>query len=62
MHYELNLTTSRLRRTPPKNYLVIFKRRVIALFDSIAPPIFFEKQEVSFGGYRLINRVVEPAA
>ncbi len=33
-----NLTTSRLCRTPPKNYFVIFKRRVIALFGTIVPP------------------------
>ena len=33
------LTTSRLRRTPPKNYCVIFKRRVTALIGSIVPTI-----------------------
>ena len=33
------LTTSWLRRTPPKNYFVIFKRRVAALIGSIVPPI-----------------------
>ena len=32
------LTTSRLRRTPPKNYPVIFKRRVATLIDTIIPP------------------------
>ena len=31
-------TTSRRCRTPPKNYFVIFKRRVIALIGTIVPP------------------------
>ena len=39
MNYELNLTTSPLRGTPPKNYSVIFKRRVAALIGYIIPPI-----------------------
>ena len=39
MNYELNLTTSPLRGTPPKNYFVIFKRRVAALIGSIVPTI-----------------------
>ena len=37
MHYELDLTTSPLRGTPPKNSSVIFKRRVIALIGAIVP-------------------------
>ena len=49
MNYELNLTTSRLRRTPPKNYSVIFKRRVAALIGYIVPTkILAESQEESF--------------
>jgi len=42
MHYELciNLTTSRLRRTPLENYEVIFKRRVAALIGAIVPAIY----------------------
>ena len=38
MHYELDLTTSPLRGTPPKNYFVIFKRRVLDLIGAIVPP------------------------
>ena len=49
MNYELNLTTSRLRRTPPKNCQAIFKRRVTALIGSIVPTkILAEFQEESF--------------
>ena len=42
-------TTSRRCRTPPKNYFVIFKRRVAALIGSIVPTkILAESQEESF--------------
>ena len=49
MNYALNLTTSPLRGTPPKNYSVIFKRRVTALIGYIVPTkILAESQEESF--------------
>ena len=45
----INLTTSPLRGTPPKNYFVIFKRRVTALIGSIVPTkILAESQKESF--------------
>ncbi len=37
MHYELNFTTSRLRRTPPK-ILAEFQEESCALVGTIVPP------------------------
>ena len=48
MHYELDLTTSPLRGTPPKNSFVIFKRRVLLSLAPLFLLFFFEKQEESF--------------